>query len=79
MEAPTCAERVASALTPYLGGFNAKVTVKTFSRRSLGLTPEELQTEHLPVLLDALRPTLYTLVGRNSADSLLAKIRRELG
>ncbi len=78
MTAQTCAERVSDALAPYLGAFNAKVTVKTFAQRSLGVPAEALTAAQLPRLLDALRPTLYTLVGRVSADSLLEQIQREV-
>lgn len=77
-ETPRLADRVIEALTPYLGAFNAKVTVKTFTQRALKLAPEGLTAEHLPALLEALRPTLYTFVGRLSADALLDQIRREV-
>ena len=76
--AQSCAERVTEALAPYLGAFNAKVTVKTFTQRSLGVAPESLTAGQVPALLDALRPTLYTLVGRVSADALLEQIQREV-
>jgi hypothetical protein len=72
------AEQIAALLTPYLGAFNAKVAVKTFSTRTLKIAPESLAGSHLPALLDALRPTLYTLVGRASTDVLLDKIGREV-
>ena len=69
---------MADRLSPYLGAFNAKVAVKTFSQRELKLAPEAVTLEQLPALLDALRPMLNTLVGRSSTDALLEKIRREV-
>lgn len=72
------AERVTEALAPYLGPFNARIAVKTFAQRALKLAPEALTGEHLPGLLDALRPTLYTLVGRDPTDALLERIRSEV-
>lgn len=68
------ADQVAEALSPYLGDFNAKVAVKTFAKRSLGVDPESLTSQHLAPLLDALRPALNTLVGRESTDALLDQI-----
>jgi hypothetical protein len=70
------ATQVAEQLSPYLGPFNAKIAVKTFAQRALQLSPEALTIEHLPVLLEALRPMLHTLVGRVSTEALLEKIRR---
>jgi len=67
---------VADRLSPYLGAFNAKVAVKTFAQRSLKLAPEDVTREHLPALLEALRPMLNTLVGRASTDALLDQIGR---
>jgi hypothetical protein len=78
METRPLADRVIEALTPYLGAFNARVTVKTFTQRTLRLAPEGLTVEHLPALLEALRPTLYTFVGKLSADALLDQVRKEV-
>jgi hypothetical protein len=78
MSAPILADRLAAALAPYLGAFNAKVMVKTFAHRRLGVAPEALTAEHLSALLEALGPTLCTLVGRVAAAALLDEIRREV-
>jgi hypothetical protein len=69
---------VADQLSPYLGAFNAKVAVKTFSQRELKLAPEAVTLLQLPALLEALRPMLNTLVGRSSTDALLEQIQREV-
>jgi hypothetical protein len=69
---------VASHLEPYLGPLNAKVAVKTFAQRTLQVGPEALQSEHVPALLEGLRPMLHTFVGRASTDALLDAIRREV-
>jgi hypothetical protein len=78
MSAEVLADRLAAALTPYLGAFNARVMVKTIAQRSAGVAPEALKPEHLPSVLAALAPTLCTFVGRLSADALLDEIRREV-
>jgi hypothetical protein len=78
MSAAALADRLAAALAPYLGAFNARVMVKTVAQRSVGVAPEALGLEHLSTVLDALAPTLCTFVGRASAESLLDQIRREV-
>ena len=55
-----------------------RVAVKTFAQRALKLTPAGVKVEHVPALLDALRPTLYTLVGAAPTDALLERIRNEV-
>ncbi len=77
-EATAVADQVAARLTPYLGPLNAKVAVKTFAQRTLNVGPQALTVEHLPALLEALRPMLHTFVGQASATVLLDAIRREV-
>ncbi len=72
-------EQVATLLKTWLGKHNAKNAVKMFCKRALNLTPEELEPGDLPILLDALRPMLRTLVGEVSAEMVLDDIRRKLG
>ena len=78
MSPQALADRLAAALAPYLGAFNAKVMVKTLAQRRLGTAPEALTAEHMSTLLEALEPTLCTFVGRASAGALVDQIRREV-
>jgi hypothetical protein len=71
-------EQVSTRLAPFIGPFNAKMWVKAVARRELGLGPEELQAGHLGTLIDGLRPSLQTLMGRGAADDLLSQISREV-
>jgi len=71
-------EEVAARLAPYLGDFNAQVWVKTVAKRDLSLAPEELTASDVPTLLNGLRPSLNTFIGRTAADELLQKILREV-
>jgi hypothetical protein len=73
------AQQVAEHLSPYLGPFNAGIAVKTFSQKALQRAADTLTGEHLPALLEALRPMLNTMVGRESTDALLADIQRRVG
>lgn len=70
--------QVATRLAPYIGEFNAQMWIKSVARRDLGIPPEELTGSHLQKLLDGLRPFLQTLMGRGTADDLLAQIGREV-
>lgn len=71
-------EAVVARLAPYLGEFNAQVWVKTVAKRDLSMAPEELTASEIPTLLDGLRPSLNTFIGRTTADELLKKILREV-
>jgi hypothetical protein len=71
-------DQVATRLTPFIGPFNARMWVKAVARRELGMAPEELQVHHLETLIDGLRPSLRTLMGRGAADDLLSQIGSEV-
>lgn len=75
---PSVAEQVAEQLAPYLGPFNATNAVRTWAKRKLEMSPEDLRVEHLPILLEGLRPMLCTFLGRGSAATLVDKIGREV-
>ncbi len=72
------AEVVREHVARYLGPFTAKNAVRTMAKQSLGIEPEQVTLEHVPVLLDALGPTLRTLLGREGAENVAGEIRREL-
>lgn len=69
---------VEQRLTPLLGPFTARMALKTFAVSKLGLPPEQIAREHVPALLDALRPMLNTLVGSARAAAVLEDLRREV-
>ncbi len=74
----TLAEGIAGKLSPYLGEFNAKIAVRTFTRRAFAKTPDELTAAHVPRLLKELRPMLKTLAGRAATERILRQIEREV-
>jgi hypothetical protein len=78
MDLPSIADQIIEKLEPYLGPHNARTAVKTFTRRVFNRTPETLTAEDLPALLDGMRPMLRTLVGEDSAESVLQAIQREV-
>lgn len=72
-------EQVSERLAPFLGAFNAEVWVKTVAERRLGVPAAELTAANLSALLDGLRPSLNTFMGRAVATELLERIGREVG
>lgn len=74
----TISEQVAARLSPYLGDFNAAVWVKTVAERRLSRPVAELVPADLPALLEGLRPSLNTFIGRDAAGRLLQRIEREV-
>ncbi len=75
MREPTPAQRVCAALEVHLGPNTARVAVRAFAERALGVSPEAVTAEQLPALLDALRPMLRTLIGSAAADATLEPLR----
>jgi hypothetical protein len=70
---------VQELLGQYMGPFTSKYAVQILSRRTLATEPEAVTREQVPALLDALGPSLRTLLGKGSAEKLVEQIRRELG
>lgn len=71
-------ERLAERLTPYLGQLNARVWVKVVAERELGMSPHDLSGEDVQAVIDGLRPSLNTFMGRGAAEELLGRIGREV-
>jgi hypothetical protein len=76
MDDKSIANGIAKHLEDYLGIHTAKVAVKTFSKKSLNKDPENLTIKDVSTLLEALRPTLRTLLGSDSAEMLIASLNR---
>lgn len=72
-------ERVERHLAPYLGDFNAEIWVKVVAERDLGVAPDEITKEHLGPLLEGLRASLNTFLGRTAAGELCQRIIQEAG
>ena len=73
------AERIAARLAVHLGAHTSKIAVKTFSIQALGRGPETLTVADVPVLQQALRPMLRTLIGRAKCEIVLEQMSKELG
>jgi hypothetical protein len=70
---------VQELLGQYVGPFTSKSAVQLFSKQALATEPDAVTREQIPALLEALGPSLRTLLGKASAEKLVEQIRRELG
>lgn len=70
---------VRDRLAHYLGPFTSKNAVQLMAKQALSTDPERITLEQIPALIDALGPTLRTLLGKSGADSVIEQIRAELG
>jgi len=72
------AEIVVERLAQYLGPHTARVAVKSFSLRVLGLQVERITRADVPALLEALRPMLKTMIGTQRSEVLLRDLAKEI-
>ncbi len=75
---PSVSDQVVERLSPYLGELNARVWVKVVAQRDLGVGPEEVSTADLGTVIEGLRPSLNTFMGRDAAEDLLKRVSREV-
>lgn len=68
---------VTSKLAVHLGPHVARIAVKKFSKVALDCEPEELTRAHVPELIEALRPMLAVMVGKDPSRVLLDEIARD--
>ena len=78
-ETASVAAIFARHLAAYLGEHTAPMAIKTFAKRALGLAPDELRLPDTSKLLEAMRPMLSTLIGKQRAEEVAMLIRRDLG
>jgi hypothetical protein len=72
------AEIVREKLGQYLGPFTAKNAVQMVARQTAGMDAEGITRLQIPAVLDALGPTLRTLLGKATAEKVADEIRKEL-
>jgi hypothetical protein len=66
-------------LSAYIGHHTAPMAIKTFAKQALGVTPDQVHRANAGKLLDAMRPMLNTLLGKDHAEEVVKLIRRDLG
>jgi hypothetical protein len=70
-------EAVGGLLGKYIGANNARVALKTFVPRAVGVSAEKLSREHLPAVLEAMLPMLRTFLGQQAAGKVIEEIKKE--
>jgi hypothetical protein len=74
----TPAEVIRAKLSQYLGPFTAKNAVAMVAKQAAGMDAELVTRAQVPALMDALGPTLRTLLGKVAAERVANDIRKEL-
>lgn len=72
------ADVIREELAQYLGPFTAGNAVKLYAKQALATDPDSVTPAQVPKLLEALGPTLRTLMGKAAADKVIAQLSREL-
>ena len=79
VESSTPAAIVRAQLTQYMGPFTARNAVQLGAKQAFARDADELTREQIPALLDAIGPTLRTLLGKDTALKVVTQITKELG
>ena len=74
----TPADVVRAKLSQYLGPFTAKNAVQMVAKQQVGTDADSVTRAQVPALIDALGPTLRTLLGKEKAELVVQDIRKEL-
>jgi hypothetical protein len=70
------ADVVAQKLAVHLGPNVARMAVKTFAAKAVSRKPEELTITDVPALLEAMRPMLVVMIGKEPSVVVLEEIAR---
>lgn len=72
------AATIVSRLAVHLGPNIARMAITTFSQKALGVPAEDVKPSEIPRLLEALRPMLNVMLGKDHAEAVIGEIRRDL-
>ena len=75
--AASVADFVTGRLAIHLGPNVARMAVKTFAQKAAALKPEQLTLGDVPRLIEAMRPMLHVMVGKEPGEVVLRDIARE--
>lgn len=70
-------DQVAQKLSVHLGPNVARMAVKTFAQKVGAASPEQITLANLPQLIDALRPMLVVMIGKEPSEAVLGEIARD--
>jgi hypothetical protein len=71
-------EVIRAQLAQYLGPFTAKNAVNMVAKKELGTDGDHIMLGQVPKVLEALGPTLRTLLGKEGAEKVTGQILKEL-
>lgn len=77
-ETGAIAALIVSKLSVHLGPNVAKIAIKTFAQKSVARKPEELTVVDMPKLLEAMRPMLAVMIGKDAGQVVLDEITAEV-
>ena len=72
------AEYIQRRIATYVGIHTARLAVKTFAQKALGVTPESVLPGQAPTLVRALRPLLRSMLGNEPAERLVDALIEEM-
>ncbi len=72
------AEYIQRRISAYVGNHTARLAVKTFAQKSLGVSPEDVHPAQAPTLVLALRPLLRSMLGNAPAEQLVETLIQEV-
>ena len=75
---PNLGQRLVTRLAVHLGPNVAKMAVADFSQKSLGKKADAVSPSDVPPLLNAMRPMLTVLLGRDHTDAIIQQIGSDL-
>lgn len=70
-------EAVTKRLSVHLGPNVARMAVKAFAQKALASKPEDLTPAQLPQLIEALRPMLVVMIGKDPSQVVLDEIANQ--
>lgn len=72
------AEYIQRRIATYVGAHTARLAVKTFAQKALGVAPDGVLATHAPALVLALRPLLRSMLGNEPAERLVETLIKEV-
>ena len=70
-------DRVHRRLEKFNGPHTSRLAIKTFSQKTLGLTPEQVRDREVPDLIRALRPLLRSMLGEARGERVVEQLLAE--
>jgi hypothetical protein len=70
-------DRVYRRLEKYIGPHTTRLAIKTFSQKTLGMTPDQVRDKEVPDLIRALRPLLRSMLGEAQGERIVEQLLAE--